>query len=355
MKKLLSLMLIITLVLVSLVSCAAPSSDDPPSNDDAKNTKTTTIPTSKTDPDTGISATDPNTAASVSFGLVNGQWQTISKFEYNKNGQILSITAINPFTLAPMCYETIKNDRVFIYGEDERLEKVWMSYGYHFDVSYSADGSSAEATTTKDGETMILKLTFKDKVIVKEEYRASDDLWMIFEYDDTGRIVSETRSTGFRVYHSYENSSANVQIKRNGNDSGSYRFVCDQSGKLMSIYSGSSSTPTATYSYNDKGLCVKCENGDDIYNMSYDDSGRVISAEQSDTHTLKKESLEYDENGKILKYTRHYKETEGYFTNTKQICSYTYDENGLIKEALFEHIELDASDNETSKRSETIK
>lgn len=355
MKKILSLMLIITLVLVSFVSCATPSSDDSPSKDDAKDTKATTLSPSNPAPDTGISSTDPNTAASVSFGLVNGQWQTISKFEYNKNGQLLAITAINPFTLAPMCYETIKNDRVFIYGEDEKLEKVWMSYGYHFDVSYSADGCSAEASATKDGETLTLKLTFKGNVIVKEEYRSSDDMWMIFEYDDTGRIVSETRSTGFSVYHSYENGSANIQIKRNGNDSDSYRFVCDQNGKLMNIYSGSSSDPFTTYSYNDKGLCVKCEYGNETYNMSYDDSGRVISAEQTDAHTLKKESLEYDENGNILKYTRHYKETEGYFTNTKQICIYTYDENGLIKEAILEHIELDASDNETAKRSETLK
>ena len=113
--------------------------------------------------------------------------------DYNEKGQLLSVTALNPYTLTPLYYETVKMDRIYKYSDSGKLTNVWASYNYFFELEYSGDGKSATAVATKSDERIELNISFYDNgIIKKEEYSSnnSENLSIVFEYDVEGKRLS---------------------------------------------------------------------------------------------------------------------------------------------------------------------
>lgn len=348
----LSMILSVILVSAALVSCSADSTS-------GTSAETETADSKNTAPDGAADTTPPeevptDNGVTVKYGMANGQWGQFARYEYNARGQITSVTAVSPYSLAPLCYETIKSDRVYIYGEDGRMTRVWVSYGYAFELAYSDDGLTAEGACEKDGG-IHARLTFTDKQTLAREEYISKYGTTAYEYDADGRIGSIMQETGFTTEHTYAEDRITMTVK-NQNAQKLLDYVIHLEGDRIAGISAADSAATEgvmlRYTY-EGGLLVKSdysELGGGIYNMAYDSEGRVVSVKTEGEYTSS-ETFEYGADGRISRYTRETKSRAG---QGKDTLTYTYASDGTVSRAVCERVEYDKSGNETSRREEEL-
>lgn len=331
------------LMLCGAVSSCARSGSDPEDPSD--------LTDSEQDPE--ISSEDEeDSKISVRYGIINGQAQMLTENKYNENGQILSVTALDLSTLAPMYYETYKMDKVYRYDEAGKMTSVWISFGTLFELVYQETNASvAVGTIESDGEVAEARMTFNDKnILLKEEYSIADQT-IVFEYDDLGNIVKETRSTGWSVEHHYAEGSVLVDVLKDGETSVRYTLAYNDHGKISKITGGST---FLQYRYDDEGRCVISQTGESVTDLTYE-NGKLSRAETYRDESSKMETFVYDEDGVLTQYTRRrIVQTEAIYSNTEDIYVYSYDKNDLIKGILCTYIEYDKEDKEISRRTEAV-
>ena len=348
MKK--SIIKVISILVASVLAMAAFSScGGGGAQTDAPDTAAQT-PANNTDtPDTDTPDTEPAVpVVTPRYGISNGQWGQFSRYEYNGRGQLASVTAISPFTLAPMCYERIKYDRVYIYGDDGSIERVWLSSGFVLDMTLSPDGLTAEGSCTKDSETIRAKLTFSDKkLLVREEY-SSHLFSLVNEYDADGNIVKVTQDTGFVSTHSYSEGRVSMTLeKTDGTRMAEYTFILD--GTRVTEITAQGESVKLTY---ENGLCTKGEYNTQTYTMEYDSEGRVISTHTGGEFEVT-ETFGYDSDGRISKYTREKKTAlSGRWEHEVVCCTYTYAPDGTVSSFKYERAEYDNQGMETFRLTE---
>lgn len=331
------------LFLTTLASCSYTNVSNNGANS-APSGSTNADPTENDPSNTDSTASAPT----LRYGISNGQWGQFSKYTYNERGQLTAVTAISPFTLAPLCYETIKLDRMYIYNDDGTLDRIWLNQGITFNISTSADGRTAEGSSTKNGDTFSVKLTFSDnKILLKEEYTLSSDS-LINEYDVNGNIVKITQGTGFITTHAYSESKVDISLCRvDGTNVADYSFTYDEAN-LIEI-SAQGEKIKLIY---ENGRCVKGDYNGQIYTIAYDSNGRVTSTSVSADTTVT-ETYEYTSGSNISKYTREKKSSSsGSWVHDITTCTYTYAEDGTISKQIYQYIEYDRSGNETYRREE---
>lgn len=345
--KISSALIAVMLTLAALASCGSRDAETNKNIDDSAQTSTDNTNTDASE------TTPPNVEPTVSvvttrYGISNGQWGQFSKYVYNERGQLTSVTAISPFTLAPLCYETIKFDRVYVYGDDGMLDRVWLNHGVVLNITYSADGLAAEGSGTKDGDTYNVKLTFSDKkILLKEEYTWPEDS-LVNEYDSDGNIIKITQGTGFVTTHTYSEGKVNMSLcKADGTKMTDYSFALD--GTRLVEVSAQGESIKLTY---ENGLCTKGDYNGQTYTMEYDSKGRVISTNTGGEFDVT-ETFEYDSDSRISKYTRERKTAlSGRWEHEVVTCVYTYAQDGTISKFAYQLVEYDNLGKETYRREE---
>ena len=289
--------------------------------------------------------TEPSTTAV--YAMNNGQWGQFARYEYNGRGQILSVTTISPFTLAPLCYEVSKIDRVYSYDDNGRMNRVWLSYGYIFELTYSADGLTAEGSCKKNDDNYSARLIFSDKgTLVKEEYASAFDT-MVFEYNTDGKVVN-AESNGFVTKHTYSDNKVQMSLEnKDGQRIADYTVTLDGTSPIE--ISAQGDVIKLTY---EGGVCTKGDYNGQIYTIKYDTEGRVVSTEVDGNYRVT-ESFEYNSDARISRYIRERKTSlVGAWVHERYTMSYTYAQDGTITKVECEKVEYDNNGNETYRRTE---
>lgn len=291
---------------------------------------------------------DPEEKSSVRYGLIDPQRIRFAKFEYNEKNQILSVTALDISTLAPMYYEMYKMDRVYRYDENGRLASIWLSFGYLFELSYEENGTVATGSVQHNGEDLSVRVTLGEKnVLVKEEYFDGVST-VVMEYDELGNLVKETRNETTELLCEEIEGGFRATVWMEGTERYSYDVFCNEDGTIATLTDGEM---TISYAYDDDACCVSSQLQDRVSNMTYNLDCQIVLSETYHDDTQKMESFEYDENGRMIKYICHEKDV---VWNEEKIFTYTYGEDGLVKSILCEYIEYDQNDVEINRTTSII-
>ena len=195
-----ALLLALVMLCGTLVSCASPDTEpEVPSETSEPEAE------DKNEGDVSPEDKDEKETVSVRYGLSDPQWIRLCKFEYNEKNQLLSVTALDLSTMAPMCYETNKLDRVYRYDENGLLAGVWVSYGYFVELSYEEGNKVATGSFEENEKQLSVRITLNEQnVLIKEEYIFPSTV-LVMEYDEDGILLRESRdSLWFLTYETIE-------------------------------------------------------------------------------------------------------------------------------------------------------
>ncbi|MBQ8288603.1 MAG: hypothetical protein IJX76_07525 [Clostridia bacterium] len=194
-----ALLIAILLLCATLVSCTS-SSDTEKVTDD----------TEQTTGNSNNSVNDPVTAGStVRYGMMGHFPISLTENVYNSDGQLLSGTALDSFSLAPD-YVNLRyvTNRQFVY-ENGQLIAVYANQK-KIPVAYDENTHKASGSAQySESELIKAEITFNDRnILIKEDYYQNGELSITFEYDKNGNIIKELRhSNDFAMNLAYAEES----------------------------------------------------------------------------------------------------------------------------------------------------
>lgn len=328
MKKIISMILVISMLLLCFVSCN--SGNNPADTSSTENRSQSVREETYTQAMIWIAERKYEEAyeALKELGDYKDAQEQVSYFRY---------VPIEFSETEEYLGESYSSKRQYVYGENGLLEITDFSYGYKDQIlsttqsfAYDDFGNLIQIIHSNDDGISIDEYTYDNKGDrIKHVYTYSNGNKRIYEwtYDIKGNLIKEVRTEPessnilslITMTTEYSYDENNRLIKKVSNAS----YV--MAGEFQYVYD---------YTYDMKGnlikeICINSNYGSkSIYDYTYDVKGNLIKEVYTNDINYKEiRDYAYDSNGNLIKEV--YTDSEG----NKNIYDYTYDANGnLIKE-----------------------
>jgi RHS repeat-associated protein len=216
------------------------------------------------------------------------------RYVYN-NGKLRTVKDLNG------------NEMAFDYDSDGNVTKTSLhsSSGESIvrETSYDAGGNPLSST---DEHGNVISKTYDYLNRLTRETKAGGSIATLYSYEDLSKLLSIKSVADGRIHENtmaYEEASGLVKTitSKNGTE---YKFVYDNSGRLLSIKANDETVSVFTYGLMagsiDKGLVTSKRYGDsgDIFAFVYDERDQLVSVSLNGSGVVK---FEYNENGLVSK------------------------------------------------------
>lgn len=357
MMKIISMLIALTLLCGSLLSCSSESpteSTTPPQNEHSSVTE---------------NASDIDT---LRYGMAGHFPASITENRYNEKGQLLRVTALSALNLAPdyLNLDYVIN-KEFVYQDGTLTAMYWNRT--HIPLTYDATTRIASGTAKfSESETVKAEISFNAQdILVKESYRLNDKPFISYEYDQNGTILKEIRHEHcFEMNFEYTDSGFTYTILRTDEENKVHltaEVTIGKDGLIQSLtQTANGQSEVVYYTYDANRHCIEAKMADPnefIYTSTYDADGRLISTQNSSAGDGYRSETQfqfaYNDSGKLIsfiysnQYTLLTDPANPVLTHTVTTFTYTYGADGRMEKITKVKETYDKNGNMTGSTTDT--